>query len=220
MRTTQIVVRGAERHPSSRPPDRTKLRSAPVDWPIPSLCIGIGEANPSEGRLPLLAFAKPRMLSCLALSSRRSLTGGWPAATNSLVMYVVRVMRGIATEVHDVARGRTPTHKRLRDSLVGIALATIGVALICALLALVFEQQAKQTQITSFGSALFWTLTQLLTVSSSIQNPISTAARVLDVAMEAYAITVIASLAGAMGAFLVKRGRELEQVADKAQQLT
>jgi hypothetical protein len=63
-------------------------------------------------------------------------------------------------------------------------------------------------------------LTQLLTVSSSIQNPISTAARVVDVVMEAYAITVIASLAGAMGAFLVKRGRELEQVADKAHQTT
>jgi uncharacterized membrane protein YjjB (DUF3815 family) len=133
-------------------------------------------------------------------------------------MYVVRVMRGIAAEVHDVVRGRTPTHKRLRDSLVGIALATIGVALVCALLALVFEQHAKQTQITSFGSALFWTSTQLLTVSSSIQNPISTAGRVLDVAMEAYAITVIASLAGAMGAFLVKRGRELEQVAAEAHQ--
>jgi hypothetical protein len=135
-------------------------------------------------------------------------------------MYLVRVMRGIATEARDVVRGRTPTHARLRDSLVGIAVATIGVALICALLALVFEQHAKQTQITSFGSALFWTSTQLLTVSSSIQNPISTAARVLDVAMEAYAITVIASVAGAMGAFLVKRARELEQGADTAHQTT
>jgi hypothetical protein len=64
-------------------------------------------------------------------------------------------MRGIAIEARDVVRGRTPTHERLRASMVGIGLATIGVALICALLALLFEQRAKQTQITSFGSALF-----------------------------------------------------------------
>jgi hypothetical protein len=52
-------------------------------------------------------------------------------------------------------------------------------------------------------------------VSSSVQNPISTAGRVLDVGMEIYAITVVATLAGAMGSFLVKRGRELEQAAER-----
>jgi hypothetical protein len=99
---------------------------------------------------------------------------------------------------------------------VGIALATLGVDLLCAVLALVFEHHAKQTQILSFGSALFWTSTQLLTVSSSIQNPISSPGRVLDVAMEIYAITVVASLAGAMGAFMVKRAAEIEQAAERA----
>jgi hypothetical protein len=129
-------------------------------------------------------------------------------------MYLLGVMRNTAAEVHDVIRARTPTHRRLRDRLVGIALATIGIDLVCAVLAFVFEHHAKQTQITSFGSAVFWTSTQLLTVSSSIQNPISTDGRVLDVAMEVYAITVIATIAGAMGAFWVKRGHELEQAAE------
>jgi hypothetical protein len=99
---------------------------------------------------------------------------------------------------------------------VGLALATIGFDVLCAVLALVFEHNAKQTQVTSFGSALFWTSTQLLTVSSSIQNPISTPARLLDVAMEVYAITVVASLAGAIGAFMVKRGAEIDQAAERA----
>ena len=131
-------------------------------------------------------------------------------------MYVGRVIRNTAAEVRDVIRAQTPTHSRLRDRLVGIALVTIGLDLLFAVLAFVFEHDAKQTQITSFGSALFWTSTQLLTVSSSIQNPISTPARLLDVAMEVYAITVVASLAGAMGAFMVKRGAEIEQAADRA----
>jgi hypothetical protein len=131
-------------------------------------------------------------------------------------MYVAGVIRNMAAEVRDVARARTPTHSRLRDRLVGIAVATIGFDLLCALLAFVFEHNAKHTQITSFDSALFWTSAQLLTVSSSLQNPISAPARVLDVAMEIYAITVVATLAGAMGAFLVKRGAEIEQAADRA----
>lgn len=131
-------------------------------------------------------------------------------------MYVFRVVRDLASGVLDVGRARTATHGRLRDQLVGILVATLGVDLICGLLAFVFEHHAKQTQLDTIGSALFWTSTQLLTVSSSIQNPISTPGRILDVAMEAYAITVVAGLAGAIGSFLVKRGRELEHEAAKA----
>jgi len=124
-------------------------------------------------------------------------------------------MGAAAGEVRDIVRAGTPTHGHLRDRLVAIAIATIGINVICAALAWLFEHHAKQTQITGFGSAIFWTSTQLLTVSSSIQNPVSTAGRVLDVAMEAYAITVIATMAGSIGAFMVKRGRELEQAAEE-----
>jgi TctA family transporter len=130
-------------------------------------------------------------------------------------MYVTRVIRDLASEVADVARARTPTHGRLRDQVVGIALATVGIDLVCGVLAFVFEHHATQTQIKTLGSALFWTSTQLLTVSSNLQNPISAPARILDIAMEAYAITVVGGLAGSIGAFVVKRGRELEQAAEK-----
>jgi hypothetical protein len=125
-------------------------------------------------------------------------------------VYPIRVLRETAMEVGNVLRGSTRTHRRLRDRLAGIAVATIGVDLICAVLALIFEHDQKGTQIMTFGSALFWTSTQLLTVSSSVQNPISAPGRVLDVAMEIYAITVIGSMAGSLGAFLVKRAEELD----------
>ena len=123
-------------------------------------------------------------------------------------MYPLRVLSEMGSEVRLVLRAGTPTHGRLRDRLVAIALVTVGVDLVCAVLAFLFEHHQKQTQIESLGSALFWTTTQLLTVSSNIQNPISFAGRVLDVVMEIYAITVISSLAGALGAFLIKRGEE------------
>ena len=125
-------------------------------------------------------------------------------------MYLTRAVRGAGSEVRNVFSARTPTHARLRDQIVAVALITLGVDLLCALLALWFEHHAPQTQIHTFGSAIFWTSTQMLTVSSNIQNPISAPARVLDVLMEIYAITVVASLAGMLGAFLVKRERERE----------
>ena len=131
-------------------------------------------------------------------------------------MYLVRVLGQTAAEVREVVRGGTPTHARLRDRLVAIALATVGFDLVCAVLAFLFEHHQKQTQINSLGSALFWTTTQMLTVSSNIQNPISFPGRVLDVMMEIYAITVIGSMAGALGAFLVKRGEELDAAAKPA----
>ena len=105
----------------------------------------------------------------------------------------------------------TPTHRRLRDAIVAIGVATIGVDLICAVAGFLLEHHAHETEINTFGSALFWTTTQLLTVSSNIKNPISAGGRVLDILMEIYAITVIATLAGAFGSFLQKRGQEIDE---------
>ena len=115
-----------------------------------------------------------------------------------------------------MVRGSTTTHARLRDTLAVLATATIGIDLTCAVLALLLERHAHQTQIHSFGSALFWTSTQLLTVSSQLSNPISLGGRILDVAMEAYAITVVAGLAGTIGAFLVRRAHEADQPTEAA----
>lgn len=129
-------------------------------------------------------------------------------------MYLLRVLRDLAGEGRDVLRAGTPTHGRLRDRLIAIGLVTVGFDLICAVLAFLFEHHQKQTQIESLASALFWTTTQLLTVSSSVQNPISLPGRVLDVVMEIYAITIIGSLAGALGAFLIKRGEEIDAAAN------
>ena len=115
-----------------------------------------------------------------------------------------------AREFRDVLRGATPTHRRLRDVLVTIIMATVAIDLFCAIAAFLLERHSHQTEIKTFGSAAFWTTTQLLTVSSQIKNPISFGGRILDIFMEIYAITVIAGLAGAVGTFLQKRGQEID----------
>jgi hypothetical protein len=55
--------------------------------------------------------------------------------------------------------------------------ATVGVDLLCAVAAFLLERHSQQTEIKTFGSAAFWTTTQLLTVSSQIKNPISAGGR-------------------------------------------
>jgi hypothetical protein len=71
-----------------------------------------------------------------------------------------------------------------------------------------FERHAPGTEITNLGDSVFWTSTQLLTVSSQLRNPISTPARILDVFLQAYAISAVAILAGSFGAFFHRRGME------------
>jgi hypothetical protein len=131
-------------------------------------------------------------------------------------VYLAQVTGKAGRELRAVVRAATPTHSLLRDRLMAIAVATVGIDLICAVLALLLEHSARGTEIKTFGSALFWTSTQLLTVSSQLRNPLTVPGRVLDVFMEAYAITVVATLAASIGAFMVKRGREAEQAAEQA----
>jgi hypothetical protein len=126
-------------------------------------------------------------------------------------------MANFAAEIRSVLAADTPIHGRLRDRLAALAFTTIVFDLVCGVLAYVFEHGQAHSQIRSFGSAIFWTTTQLLTVSSSLINPISAPARILDVVMEMYAITVIGTLAAAFGAFLIRRGDQLDAANSSAE---
>jgi hypothetical protein len=114
----------------------------------------------------------------------------------------------VAREIGAVVRGETETHRHLRERIVAIALISVAVDVVCTVLIWLFERHAAGTDVKSIGSALFFSSTQLLTVSSSMANPLTTPGRVLDVLMEAYAITVVASLAGSFGAFFHQRSHE------------
>ncbi|MDX6704556.1 MAG: hypothetical protein QOI48_402 [Solirubrobacteraceae bacterium] len=107
-----------------------------------------------------------------------------------------------------VARGLTPTHEHLRSRVLFLFVTTVAVDAVASMLVFVFERHAAGTEITTLGDAVFWTSTQLLTVSSQLRNPISTEARVLDVFLEAYAISAVAALAGSFGAFFHRRSNE------------
>jgi hypothetical protein len=123
---------------------------------------------------------------------------------------VHRPLQRWAREVSRVLRAVTPTHAHLRARLVAMTVATIALDAVASVFIFFFERHADRTEITNIGDAIFWTTTQLLTVSSQLPNPISTPARVLDVGLQAWAISVVAVLAGSFASFFHRRSNEMD----------
>lgn len=98
-------------------------------------------------------------------------------------------------------------HRRFFTRVGALVGATVVIDLITAVLAYEFEKGASQG-FKSVWSALFWTTTQLLTVSSSLPNPESTPAKYLDVALELWALVVVTSMAGTFADLLHHRTRQ------------
>jgi len=111
-------------------------------------------------------------------------------------------MRRARRDAYDVLVARTPTHAHLRDRIAAVVVFTLVLDAVGTVLAMVFEHRARGSEIRNLGEAWFWTTTQLLTVPSSLKNPLTPEARVLDVVLEAYAIGVVATLAWVFALFL------------------
>jgi hypothetical protein len=107
------------------------------------------------------------------------------------------------------ARAETDAHAELRSRIVGVTAVSIILDLVAGGIAYAFEH--GHGEITSFSNALFWTTTQLLTVSSQFPNPLTAGGKILDVALEIYAMVVITSVAGAFASFFHRRSHERMQ---------
>jgi hypothetical protein len=92
-------------------------------------------------------------------------------------------------------------HRRLIARLALVFGATLVVDAIGTVLVYVLERHARGSEVTSFGDAFFFSTVQLLTVSSQLSNPLTTAGRVVDVGLEVWAVLVVAGSAGAVASF-------------------
>ena len=103
-------------------------------------------------------------------------------------------MRSVTTFDPGVELELAVAKERFRARIARLAVVSVAVNAVAAVLAYVFERGAPH-EFASVWDALFWTTTQLLTVSSSLPNPEHTATKFLDVVLELYAIVVVTSLA-------------------------
>ena len=92
-------------------------------------------------------------------------------------------------------------HRRLIARLTIALTVTLVIDLICTVLVWRFERHAHGTEIHGLGDAFFFSTVQLLTISSQLKNPLTAAGRIVDVALEFWAIVVVASVAGSFAAF-------------------
>ena len=90
-------------------------------------------------------------------------------------------------------------HRRLVARIALAIAATLVVDAVGSLLTWVFEH--GRGDIHGFGDAVFFTTVQLLTVSSQIKNPLTSAGRVVDVFLELWALFVVTAVAGSFAAF-------------------
>lgn len=92
-------------------------------------------------------------------------------------------------------------HKRLLARLslafgLSLAVFAIGTLLIWA-----FESDHKGGDIRGLGDAAFFVSVQLLTVSSQIKNPLTSAGKMVDIGLEMWAIFVVTAVAGSFATF-------------------
>jgi hypothetical protein len=92
-------------------------------------------------------------------------------------------------------------HHRLFARLLLAFLASLLVFFVGTVLIWAFESGQKGTDIHGFGDAAFFTAVQLLTVSSSAKNPLTSGGKVIDVLLEMWAIFVITAVAGSFASF-------------------
>jgi len=85
-------------------------------------------------------------------------------------------------------------HRRLAARFFIVIALSLGVDIVGTILMWHFE-------IHSFANALFFSTVQILTVSSSMQNPTTHAGQIVDVLLEMWAIFVVTAVAGSFSSF-------------------
>lgn len=132
-------------------------------------------------------------------------------------MMLIDAFRRSGHELLAVIRAGNPTHRHLRDRVTVVIVVSVIVDAVASVLMWWAERNAPGTEIRTFGDAVFWSTSQLLTISSSLPNPITGLGRVVDVGLELYAITVVTAMAGSFSAFFHRRGLERHPMTDQAE---
>jgi hypothetical protein len=125
-------------------------------------------------------------------------------------------MRHTWWELRMLLRGETHTHRVLRSRLAFLLGSTLVLDAVGTVLMYLFEHAHSGSGFDDLGGALFWVSAQLTTVSSQMPNPLTTAGRVLDILLEVWAISVVATLAASLAAFLRARHVEHAQAEVRA----
>jgi voltage-gated potassium channel len=94
-------------------------------------------------------------------------------------------------------------HRRLLARVIIAFVLSAIVDVVGAALMWSFESGLKGSDIKGFGDALFFATAQIVTVSSSLANPVTHAGQVVDVVLEFWGIFVVTAVAGSFASFFM-----------------
>jgi len=117
-------------------------------------------------------------------------------------------MSRMANEVGMVVRGDSPTHRVLRSRLAFLVMATLALDVVGTAAMYALEHADRRSGFHDWGGALFWVSTQLTTISSQLPNPVTTGGRLVDVLLQVWAVSVVATLAASLASFFLARHHE------------
>jgi hypothetical protein len=92
-------------------------------------------------------------------------------------------------------------HRRLLARLILALSLTAVVDAVGAVLIWNWESGIKGSDIHGFGDSLFFATVQVLTVSSSMKNPLTGIGKGVDVVLELWAIGIVTAVAGSFSTF-------------------
>jgi len=92
-------------------------------------------------------------------------------------------------------------HRRLLARIMIAFWLSVAVDLVGGLLICLLESGKKGSEIHGYWDALFFSSVQILSVSSSLKNPITSGGKIVDVALEFWAIFVVTAIAGSFASF-------------------
>jgi hypothetical protein len=103
--------------------------------------------------------------------------------------------------------------------VTALAMVTVILVLAGAFVFYRLERNAPGTDVTTYGDALFWTSSQITTISSSLANPISPGGRILAVLIDLASFAVVSLLFGSIAQHIhiasPKRERSFQRMADE-----
>ena len=98
-------------------------------------------------------------------------------------------------------------HRTLVARILLALVLTALIDVVGAILMWLLERHAAHTEIDDIGDAFFFATVQLLTVSSQLRNPVTSAGRVVDVFLEIWALFVVTGIAGSFASFFASMDR-------------
>ncbi|HVD09617.1 MAG TPA: ion channel [Gaiellaceae bacterium] len=104
--------------------------------------------------------------------------------------------------------------RRLKEAMVLVGIVDVAGTL----LILLFEDDAKRSEIHNLWDAFFFSTVQLLTVSSQMRNPVTTGGRIVDIFLELTALCLVTGIAGAFASFFLHLGDEVTTVGEAKSQ--